>query len=85
MLGKVHWINREKLATFILQCQDPEKGGISDRPHNMADVFHTYFGAWMHDNTLVEPLASRISVHTLSVFRLTSIVPLVHIFLALPF
>jgi prenyltransferase beta subunit len=48
MLGKVHWINREKLAAFILQCQDPEKGGISDRPHNMADVFHTYFGAWIY-------------------------------------
>lgn len=24
--------------------QDPDKGGISDRPGNMTDVFHTYFG-----------------------------------------
>jgi prenyltransferase beta subunit len=29
---------------FILSCQDPEKGGISDRPDDMADVFHTFFG-----------------------------------------
>ena len=24
--------------------QDPEDGGISDRPGNMVDVFHTHFG-----------------------------------------
>ena len=24
--------------------QDPEGGGISDRPGNMVDVFHTHFG-----------------------------------------
>jgi prenyltransferase beta subunit len=29
---------------FILSCQDTEKGGISDRPDDMADVFHTFFG-----------------------------------------
>lgn len=26
------------------QTQDKEKGGISDRPDNAVDVFHTYFG-----------------------------------------
>jgi geranylgeranyl transferase type-2 subunit beta len=29
---------------FILACQDKEDGGISDRPGNTADVFHTFFG-----------------------------------------
>jgi geranylgeranyl transferase type-2 subunit beta len=29
---------------FILKCQDEEDGGISDRPSNVADVFHTFFG-----------------------------------------
>ena len=27
-----------------MQCQDKDDGGISDRPGNMADVFHTFFG-----------------------------------------
>ena len=44
MLGKLHWINRDKLVQFILDCQDPEDGGIADRPGNVADVFHTFFG-----------------------------------------
>ncbi|EPZ36630.1 Geranylgeranyl transferase type-2 subunit beta domain-containing protein [Rozella allomycis CSF55] len=44
MLGKVDWINKEKLIEFILSCQDLEKGGFSDRPNDMPDVFHTLFG-----------------------------------------
>lgn len=32
------------MAQFILECQDAEDGGISDRPGNMSDVFHTFFG-----------------------------------------
>ncbi|KAI9814851.1 MAG: hypothetical protein M1832_005653 [Thelocarpon impressellum] len=32
------------LASFILSCQDPELGGIADRPGDMVDVFHTLFG-----------------------------------------
>jgi len=43
ILGRVNWIDQEKLAQFILDCQDPS-GGIADRPGNMADVFHTFFG-----------------------------------------
>jgi len=31
-------------VTFISQCQDQDDGGISDRPTNMPDVFHTFFG-----------------------------------------
>ena len=44
IIGKVDWIDSGKLAEFILDCQDGEDGGISDRPGNMADVFHTFFG-----------------------------------------
>jgi geranylgeranyl transferase type-2 subunit beta len=28
----------------MLTCQDYEGGGISDRPGDMVDVFHTLFG-----------------------------------------
>ena len=35
---------KKKLTAFILQCQDPEHGGIADRPGDMVDVFHTVFG-----------------------------------------
>ncbi|XP_057749487.1 geranylgeranyl transferase type-2 subunit beta 1-like [Arachis stenosperma] len=44
MIDRVHWISSEKLIKFILDCQDKEKGGISDRPDDAVDVFHTYFG-----------------------------------------
>ncbi len=44
ILDRLHWINGDKLKSFILACQDDEKGGIADRPDNMADVFHTFFG-----------------------------------------
>ena len=43
-LGRIEWIDKEKLSRWILSCQDPEKGGFSDRPDCMADVFHTFFG-----------------------------------------
>ena len=35
---------RVALARFILRCQDPQKGGISDRPNDEPDVYHTFFG-----------------------------------------
>lgn len=44
MLSKLHWINGSKLSKFILSAQDPDNGGIADRPDNVADVFHTQFG-----------------------------------------
>ncbi|KAL0219821.1 hypothetical protein P9112_005474 [Eukaryota sp. TZLM1-RC] len=44
MIGKVDWIDEGRLIEFILDCQDAEDGGISDRPGNMADMFHTFFG-----------------------------------------
>ena len=44
IIGRLHWINKEKLLRFILACQDAETGGFSDRPKNMVDPFHTLFG-----------------------------------------
>jgi len=44
MLHRIGWIDRKKLALYILSCQDSEDGGFSDRPGNVADVFHCYFG-----------------------------------------
>ncbi|KAI1335618.1 terpenoid cyclases/protein prenyltransferase alpha-alpha toroid [Xylariaceae sp. FL0016] len=44
IIDRTHWIDREKLISFILSCQDTETGGLSDRPNNMVDVWHTLFG-----------------------------------------
>ena len=44
MMDKVNWINTSKLVEYILNCQDQEEGGISDRPGNVGDIFHTFFG-----------------------------------------
>ncbi|KAL9095590.1 MAG: hypothetical protein Q9165_002022 [Trypethelium subeluteriae] len=44
MIGRLHWIDKDRLTSFIFQCQDPENGGIADRPGDMVDVFHTHFG-----------------------------------------
>ncbi|XP_030310807.1 geranylgeranyl transferase type-2 subunit beta isoform X3 [Calypte anna] len=44
MIGRLHWIDREKLRCFILACQDEETGGFADRPGDMVDPFHTLFG-----------------------------------------
>lgn len=44
ILSRVHWIDGPALARFILSAQDPDRGGIADRPDDMADVWHTVFG-----------------------------------------
>ncbi|KAM7273287.1 hypothetical protein ACFE04_027951 [Oxalis oulophora] len=44
MIDRVQWIDKDKLIKFILDCQDVENGGISDRPDDAVDIFHTYFG-----------------------------------------
>ena len=44
MIDRLHWIDSAKLTKFILECQDPDDGGISDRPGDMVDVFHLCFG-----------------------------------------
>lgn len=44
ILGKLHWIDKNKLLEFVLACQDTDTGGFSDRPGDMVDPFHTLFG-----------------------------------------
>jgi len=44
IIGKINWIDKEKLSLFILASQDDETGGMSDRPGDMVDPFHTLFG-----------------------------------------
>ncbi len=34
IIGKLDWINTEKLKEYILSCQDEETGGFADRPGN---------------------------------------------------
>ncbi|KAK6509112.1 hypothetical protein TWF481_003875 [Arthrobotrys musiformis] len=43
MLGKLHWIDQDKLVGWILSCQDEVRGGFADRKGNAVDVFHTVF------------------------------------------
>lgn len=44
MIDRQDWIDFEALKNYVLRCQDTDTGGISDRPGNEVDVFHTYFG-----------------------------------------
>ncbi|KAI4471381.1 geranylgeranyl transferase type beta subunit [Holotrichia oblita] len=44
LLGRLHWISWTDLENFIMACQDGETGGISDRPGDVADPYHTLFG-----------------------------------------
>lgn len=44
IMGRLHWINAQKLKEFILSCQDADTGGFSDRTGNLPDIFHTLFG-----------------------------------------
>ncbi|KAF3857950.1 hypothetical protein F7725_011151 [Dissostichus mawsoni] len=44
IIGRIHWIDKAKLRSFILACQDEETGGFADRPGDMVDPFHTLFG-----------------------------------------
>jgi geranylgeranyl transferase type-2 subunit beta len=44
IIDRAHWIDRDALIGFILRCQDTEMGGLSDKPGNMVDVWHTLFG-----------------------------------------
>ena len=43
IIGRLHWIDREKLRSFILACQDEETGGFADRPGDMASIFVTVY------------------------------------------
>ena len=35
IIGRIHWIDKNKLEKFILACQDDETGGFADRPGDM--------------------------------------------------
>ena len=41
---RLHRVDREKLCSFILACQDEETGGFADRPGDTVDPLHTLFG-----------------------------------------
>jgi len=43
-IDRLAWIDSKSLTSFILSCQDNEDGGISDKPGNVRDVYHTCFG-----------------------------------------
>ncbi|KAM9994963.1 hypothetical protein ACTFIY_001140 [Dictyostelium cf. discoideum] len=43
-IDRLHWIDNDKLKSYILKCQDNETGGIADKPGDIPDVFHTFFG-----------------------------------------
>lgn len=48
IIGRLHWIDREKLRSFILACQDEETGGFADRPGDMVDPFsHLVWHCWI--------------------------------------
>lgn len=38
-----NWIDKGRLIDYILSCQDEKRGGFSDRPGNVTDLFHTLF------------------------------------------
>ena len=44
ILDRLCWVDHKSLTQFILASQDTETGGISDRPGDMPDPFHTIFG-----------------------------------------
>ena len=44
IIGRVGWIDTSRLGQFILNWQDDKDGGIADRPWDMPDVYHTFFG-----------------------------------------
>jgi len=43
-INRQQWIDKDALIKFIFLCQDHEDGGISDKPGNVRDVYHTCFG-----------------------------------------
>lgn len=44
ILEAVDCIDAKALHEFILKCQDDVEGGIADRPGDVGDLFHTFFG-----------------------------------------
>ncbi|KAJ1560851.1 hypothetical protein HK096_006975, partial [Nowakowskiella sp. JEL0078] len=44
VIGKLHWINKDKMIEFFLSSQNTVTGGFSDSHEDNADVFHTLLG-----------------------------------------
>jgi len=43
-IDRIDWIDGKKLSDFIYAAQDEDGGGIADRPGDIPDVFHSFFG-----------------------------------------
>lgn len=47
IIGRIHWIDKAKLRSFILACQDEETGGFADRPGDMvSSLQHDAVEGW---------------------------------------
>jgi geranylgeranyl transferase type-2 subunit beta len=44
IIGRVGWIDTSRLELFILNFQDNKDDGIANRPRDMPDVYHMFFG-----------------------------------------
>ncbi|KAF8820283.1 putative Rab geranylgeranyl transferase type II beta subunit [Cardiosporidium cionae] len=44
IIDRLDWMDTHALTEFIFASQDRDEGGISDRPEDISDVFHTFFG-----------------------------------------
>lgn len=55
IIGRIHWIDKAKLRSFILACQDEETGGFADRPGDMVSSLLRDLVGWC--NTLVNVAA----------------------------
>ena len=53
IIGKLDWIDKDKLKEYILQCQDEETGGFSDRPGNMVKLITKKFLKILSCNSLL--------------------------------
>lgn len=64
MIKRTHLVDLPALENYIYRCQDPDQGGIGDRPGNTVDVFHTFFGcaslsiidSQRHGLALIDPI-----------------------------
>ncbi|KAG2334244.1 hypothetical protein Bca52824_005424 [Brassica carinata] len=62
MIDRAHWIDKAKLVKFILDCQDTENGGISDRPDDAVDIFpHLLWSCRDTEATMIKKIATDIS------------------------
>jgi len=65
LLGEENSINKNGISEYILNCQDSD-GGIFDRPGNLVDVFHTFFGlaclSILNDNGALEQISPKYAL-----------------------